>query len=139
MEKRANKRISASLSARFTLDGKKYAGSLDRLSGQGIKWHDYTGVIENLSKSGIYMRTSPADTSVDFSPGTELKLEFQILTGETFDLNCKVRWINETQHRIGKYGITRTQTSKYTATGMEIITPSLKYKEFIKTRLKQHK
>ena len=92
MGKRAYKRISVSLEANFTLEDKYYAGSIDRLSGHGIKWHNYTGVIENLSEGGRYLRTSPAKTTIDFSPGTTLKLELQTLFGEIFNLHCMVRW-----------------------------------------------
>jgi hypothetical protein len=138
MEKRSYRRIPARLEAKFTLEGKKYAGSIDRLSGYGIKWNTYTGVIENLSEGGINLRISPTKTAIDFSPKTTLKLQFQTLFKEIFNLHCMVKWSNETQRRIGINGIGIDPDLKFTSTGMEIIAPSSEYKKFIKTKLKQH-
>ena len=136
--KKRHKRIPARLEAKFTLKS-NYAGSDDRLSEEGIRWNKYTGMIENLSESGMRLSTSPANTVIDFSPGTTLELEFQTLFGEIFNLNCMVKWSHKTQHHTKVKGLANTPALEYAATGMEIIEPPLKYKEFVKTRLKQHK
>ncbi len=119
------------------MEGKRYAGTIDK-SGQGIKWYNYTGVIENISEGGLCLRTSPVQTTIDFSPGETLKLEFQILTGEAFNLQCMVKWSKETQRRIGMNDILLPNALKYVSTGMEIVSPPSKFRKFIKSRLKQH-
>jgi hypothetical protein len=90
----------------------------ERISGD----ENHAVFIENLSEEGIYMITAPAKTSMDFTPGTKLELKFQLPSGETLNLRCKVIWSCKTPPD----GLTNS-------VGMEIIAPPLKYKEFIKT------
>ncbi len=52
----------------------------------------YEGIIQNLSRSGVCVRTAPVKTAADFFCGAPLVLEFQIASGETLDLHCEVRW-----------------------------------------------
>jgi hypothetical protein len=105
MEKRRSKRKIVRLKA-------------ERISGD----KNHAVFIENLSEEGIYMITAPAKTSMDFIPGTALELKFQLRSGETLNLRCKVIW----SHKNPPDGLTNS-------VGMEIIDPPLKYKEFIKT------
>ncbi len=139
MGKRDYKRIPVRLEAKFTLKATDYAGSLNKHSGFGINWHKFTGVIENLSEGGVYLRTSPEKNAIDFSPGTALDLEFQILTGKKFSLNCMVKWSSEIRPRAGIGNTAADPDLKDTAAGMEILKSSSKYKTFIKARLKQHR
>ncbi len=82
----------------------------------------YDGVIENLSEDCIYIRTLPKKTAVDFPPETTLELEFQLPSGETLNLHCKVIWSNKTTPN----GLTNNL-------GLEIIEIPLTYEEFFKT------
>lgn len=52
----------------------------------------YESTIENFSENGMYVRTEPIKTAVDFKPDGILGLEFQIPSGEILELNCKVKW-----------------------------------------------
>ncbi|MEF9426051.1 MAG: PilZ domain-containing protein [Candidatus Mariimomonas ferrooxydans] len=107
MDKRRTKRITYRLKA-------------ERISGN-IKSAVF---IENLSENGIYMITTPAKTRINFTPDSPVKLKFQLSSGETLNLNCKVIW----SHKIQPDGLANS-------VGMEIIAPPLKYKKFLKTLL----
>ncbi len=89
------------------------------LTSNGIR---YEVVIENLSEDCIYIRTFPKKTAVDFPTGTTLKLEFQLPSGETLNLHCKVIWSNKTKPN----GLTNNLA-------LEIIEIPLTYDEFFKT------
>ncbi len=104
MEKRHFKRIAVNLKA-------------ERISGDTTH-----GVfIENVSEKGLYIITAPAKSAYDFHPGSPVDLKFQLSSGETLDLNCRVIW----SHKIPPHGLT-------SSIGMEIIDPPLKYLEFVK-------
>ncbi len=130
MEKgrRTRKRITVGLVAELILDGKNYTGVIENISESGIKWYQYAEVIENISEYGISMRTTK-----DFTPGKTLKLKFQLPSGEKLNLHCKIIW----SHKTPPHGLTKSMgidpPSEYTAMGLEIIRPPLKYKKFFKT------
>jgi hypothetical protein len=89
------------------------------LTSNGIR---YEVVIENLSEDCIYIGPFPKKTTVDFPTGTTLELEFQLPSGETLNLHCKVIWSNKTTPN----GLTNNLA-------LEIIEIPLTYEEFFKT------
>lgn len=72
---RCSERLPRELKAELILDGK-----ID------------DATIENLSKTGIKVRTVAANIALDVMFGTILDLQFELPSGETVRLNCKVRW-----------------------------------------------
>lgn len=74
----------------------------------------YSGFIENFSEDGIYMRTAPTKTPINFTLGTTLKLKFQPHSGEILCLSCKVKWLYKTP----VHGLTNS-------IGLEIIEPAV--------------
>ncbi len=57
---------------------------------------NYSGVIENISTTGIYLVTAPTKTAMELAPGTMLELMFEPLPGETLNFHCKVKWHKKT-------------------------------------------
>ena len=105
MEKRRTKRIKVNLKA-------------ERISG-----NDKYGVfIENISEHGIHMITTHAETHKKYISGTDIDLKFQLNTGETLNLQCKVRWAHL---KVPPNGLTDS-------IGLEIIDPPAKYLDFVK-------
>ena len=86
----------------------------------------YSGFIANFSESGVgvYVETTSPETPVHCNPGKIFTLKFQIPSGETICLNCKVKWLH--QHKTPNHCLTNSM-------GMEIIDPPPKYREFSKT------
>ncbi|MBI5049838.1 MAG: PilZ domain-containing protein [Nitrospirae bacterium] len=78
--------------------------------------------IENISEHGIQIITVPAESIIEFFPGTPIDLKFELSSGDTINLNCAVRW---SYHNSPPDDITTT-------IGMEIIDPPLRYREFVK-------
>ncbi len=105
MEKRRFKRIIVSLKAELISDGTSY-----------------TGFIENLSENGLFVTTTPTKTAIVFTPETRCEIKFQLPSGETLNLPCKITWA----YRTPPHGITNS-------IGLEIIDPHPKYREFLKT------
>ncbi len=105
MEKRRSKRIKVNLKA-------------ERISG-----NEKNGVyIEDISENGIHMITTPSSAHEKYTPGTDIDLKFQLSSGETLNLHCKVRWAHS---KIPPNGLTDS-------IGLEIIDPPPKYIEFVK-------
>jgi hypothetical protein len=104
MEKRRSRRIVTTLDAEFSLDGS-----------------NYTGVIENISKEGIYMRFLSSTAPIEFTPGTELELNIKPSPEETMNLHCVIRWSKS---------ISPDRLSG--SAGMEIINPPSEYGELVK-------
>ena len=75
IEKRTAKRIIASYKAEIIFEDKTYQG-----------------VIENLSETGASITIMSQEKELNFKPGKELKLKFEMQTGETFTLDCLIRW-----------------------------------------------
>jgi hypothetical protein len=76
--------------------------------------------IENISETGIYMITAPEKKN-KYIPGTELDLELELSNGKTINLNCNIKWAED------------SADDKSKSVGLEIINPSQEYKEFLKT------
>jgi hypothetical protein len=106
MNKRSSKRIPVRLEA-YIFSGEK----------------TYMGFIDNVSEGGFqYLIVTTIQAPKDFKPEKIIQLLFQIPSGETLKLFCKVKWY------------LKSSTDKKPATlGIEIIDPSSKFKEFIKT------
>ena len=105
MEKRRSKRIKVNLKA-------------ERISGD----EKYGVFIENISENGIHITTTPSETHKKYTPGIDIDLNFQLNTGETLNLHCKVRWAHL---KVPPDGMTDS-------IGLEIINPPKKYIEFVK-------
>ncbi len=104
MEKRLVKRIPFILGTEF-------------LSSVNIS---YAAFIRNISEYGLHMIITPMKTAIDFAPGTELELKFQIPSGETLNLYFQERWSYKIlSHRLTKW------------VGIKILDPPAKYKEFL--------
>jgi hypothetical protein len=107
MDIRRNKRLIVSLSAEIRHEGKTYRG-----------------FIGNLSEEGIYMRVAPPDKFVIFDPGAEVELMFQVPSGGTVKLLCRVAWSD----RILPNSIIQNL-------GMKVIEVSEEYREFLSGRI----
>jgi hypothetical protein len=81
-------------------------------------------VIKNISENGLCLNiiSSHIKTSIHFSPETKIRLKFQLPSGEMLYLDCRVIW---------SYQISTPVVIK--KVGVEIINPTSKYREFIKT------
>lgn len=100
MEKRDSDRIIKRLEIRFGSGG-----------------ISYTGITSNLSGHGMFVRTK-----MGCVPGTALKLELRLPSGETINLHGKVRRTVKTPFHDVKNGM-----------GIELIDIPQKYIEFFKT------
>ncbi|NOZ68046.1 MAG: PilZ domain-containing protein [Deferribacteres bacterium] len=85
----------------------------------------YRGFIGNFSEDGIHMKIAPAEKSVDFVPGTLIKLNFQLPSGEKLNLPCRIKWSNRT-----------VQGDMPCCIGMEVLDAPQKYKEFLTGRVR---
>lgn len=59
----------------------------------------YSGSIENISKSGIYIETpsmDPLSRSTRFTPGNVFELKFTAPTGGEIRIECRVAWSYKT-------------------------------------------
>jgi hypothetical protein len=126
MEKRRSKRISAHLNAQLHPGLNSPAGIMDLKTKPGITWYKHEGVIENLSKSGMYVRIVPSESSIVCTNGATMKISFELLTREALELDCRIIWSHT------------NPSSARTVMGMKIIKPTKEYKKFVKARLKQH-
>lgn len=76
MERRRVERKTVNLNTEFVSGGKSY-----------------TGVIGNVSVNGIYIKSSPTKTAMDFLPTAILELKLQIASDETINLQCEIIWL----------------------------------------------
>ena len=86
----------------------------------------YSGYIENISQSGIYVDTpsvDPLNTSTRFTPGNEFELKFKAPSGVEIRIECRVVWSFKTAPQ----GLSKKL-------GLTIINPSEKYLEFYKNQ-----
>lgn len=83
---------------------------------------NYAGVIGNLSEDGVYIRTDPTKTAIDFLPDTSLELKFHISSKETINLHCEVIWL---------YTKRNPPIGLENDIGMEIKNSSQEYEKFI--------
>ena len=124
MNKRRSRRKIVSINSELIPDFIGEAGVIEDLPAYGtkrIKWYKFTGVVENLSNQGVYIRTFPAKVPIDYYPGTTLELKFQLLSGEALSLNCRVKW----SIKIPPDDLTSRM-------GMEILNPSPNYNKLLK-------
>ena len=104
MERRRSKRLTVNLKA------------------ERISCTDNCSVfIDNLSESGISMLTTKTKKNV-YVPGSEIDLELELMTGETINLNCNVKW-----------AYNNFPEEKTNNVGLEIIDPPQKYMDFLKS------
>jgi len=66
----------------------------------------YTGVLENISASGVNVLTDELDPGVDFLPDDNIELKFQSPSGLAIVLKCSIMWTTKippqnVRHRIG--------------------------------------
>ena len=89
---------------------------------------NYTGVIENVSEYGTYMKTGLTKTAIDFLPATILELKFRIPSGETINLRCEIMWLysKKIQHPRLENGFAFENNI-----GMEIKTFPPEYEKFV--------
>ena len=64
----------------------------------------HSGIIENISKDGLYLRAVTTDPTFDFAPGDSFEIHFQSNSGEDISLPGKVKWSYETP----PHGITKS-------------------------------
>jgi len=116
MERRNSRRITVNLNAELI------SGSINQL-----------GFIENISEEGLYLKTAPTRTKIDYTPGRILELKFRLPSKETLNLNCKVIWAYRSPHN----GLTSSMgidpPPEYTEMGIQIIDPPPRYIEFVNT------
>ncbi len=105
MNIRRSDRVILNLPAELTIEGTRYASS-----------------IENLSEEGAYIVTAPSKNARAFSCDTLVDLKFSFPSGEIQKLHCKVKW----SYLTPPHGFTNSM-------GLEIIdTPSV-YKGLLKS------
>jgi len=79
----------------------------------------YVGIVENISKKGLYIIVNPLKTLIDFTSRTKLELKFQLPSGESLNLPCQVKW----SYKTPPHGLTYSM-------GMEILKQSPEYLEY---------
>jgi hypothetical protein len=52
-------------------------------------------VIDDLSENGVSVSTYSSKPLTEFGPETLLTLNFQPTTGETLNLQCRVKWVDK--------------------------------------------
>jgi len=105
MESRRSRRLILSLPAEIICGDRRYPGS-----------------IENISAEGIYLVTPATMSGEDLAPGTMPELRFRFLSGEEMHLHCRIKWSYPTP----PHGYTNSL-------GLEIMDPPLTYKEILNT------
>ena len=106
MDKRLSKRIPVRLEAYIFSGDKTYVGFIDNISGSGFQFLIVTTIL----------------APKDFKPDNIIQLYFQVPSGETLKLFCKVKWY-----------LKKSSDNKPATLGIEIIDPPPKFKEFIRT------
>ncbi len=81
----------------------------------------YAGIIMNFSEDGLYMVTATANSVVDITPSTMLRLKCKLPDGKALELKCEVKWF---QTKTSPHGVSFSM-------GMEILDPPPEYKSFI--------
>lgn len=75
MEKRRDKRVVAGYETEILYDNKSY-----------------TGIIENISASGVNVLTDPLGSEIDFIQYDSIALKIQSSKGEEVILECTIIW-----------------------------------------------
>ncbi|MEN8265216.1 MAG: PilZ domain-containing protein [Nitrospirota bacterium] len=104
MERRSSQRIVVTLDAELILNDTSFAG-----------------VIENISKEGLYIKILPSEKLIEFISGTKIEIKIQLSSGEILNLHCMV---------IRSEKILPDSLTSYV--GMEIIDPPSEYEDFLK-------
>jgi hypothetical protein len=104
MKKRRFKRYIARFHLVVLAKGKSYVGSLENVSEEGLAC-----IISSVNKP-----------EKDLIPEEKIKLIISSPTGDTFSLNCEIKWTNS------------HFKNEYFCIGAKIIGPTEKYKEFVK-------
>lgn len=81
----------------------------------------YQGNIENFSREGM-LKIIPNGQVLNVLPGTRIEVNFQIPSGETFRLECEIKW--QRHYPNMPFGLRHHL-------GLEIKNPPRKYNEFI--------
>ena len=77
MNRRLSNRVIVNLDAELIVDDNRY-----------------TVNIQNLSKKGIFVKSSITKTARDFMPGNIHNLQFQLPSGESIKQRCKIKWLH---------------------------------------------
>ncbi len=81
----------------------------------------YTGLIENISEEGMFMRVSPSNNGISLSPGARLELHIKLPSGKLLSSHCNVIW----SYKTPPHGLINTA-------GMEVIGPHPQYIDFLR-------
>ena len=111
---RTRKRVDISLKTEIIFKGKGHEGYISNLSARGMKWYLYGDVIP-------------------LSPGEKIKMKFQLPSGQSVDLYCKVKWAHKKSPSQGSPVVGIDSMPEYTEAGLEIIDPTPQYKDFFKS------
>lgn len=79
-------------------------------------------LIENISEKGIHVLTDPEHKAAHLSPGEKVDIDFQLPSGESLNLHCRVRWAHE-----------RVPPGRASSVGIEVLKPPAKYIKFVKS------
>lgn len=122
--RKLKKRIDINLNARIILNNRSYTGYTENISEYGLKWYHYSTV-----KNSLYNNV----TEKSILPGTKVKLECKLPSGEKFDMFCKVKWLRRPFGGHIKTSVGIDPQPEYTTLGMEILNPPATYKKFFET------
>jgi len=83
---------------------------------------DYTGLIENISEQGVFVRIPPREHKIDLTPGKKFELQIKLPSGSLFRSQCNVVWSCKTPpHNL------------VNSVGMEVLNPHSNYIDFLNT------
>ncbi len=106
MGKRRSVRIVDSLEAEIVLNG-----------------INYSGIIMNFSENGLYMVSATVYSAIDIPSNSIVGLRSRLPSGDTVKMDCEVKWLRT---KPSPFGVSFSM-------GMEIKSPPIEYKEFLKT------
>lgn len=129
MERRCCRRIIVLLRAEIISSVESYPGFLETPSEfDGVNFYTFAGTIENISEEGMMM-TVPEAAKLNFNTGSIVDVSFQIPSDERVNLQCEIMWLR----------VITSHDGKSQRMGMEIVSPSPLYHEFIKAGHDQNK
>lgn len=83
----------------------------------------YTGVLGDISETGLYVSIRSADSGIKFTPKTIFYIEFKTPSEETLKLHCRLTWSYE-------ISIVKSLRKSAYNLGMEITETCPGYEEF---------
>lgn len=89
-----------------------------------LEKRSYWGSIENFSEVGIFKISVPDEEVVEFIPGAEVLVRFQLPSTEKINLDCCIKWLRITPEPL---------TGIIYNMGMEINHPPQKYLNFVRS------